>query len=504
MSFLAKILTKSINKIVQATAKFELAVDDLIDKFKDSCPPKSDLMKIVQQKNQIQTALQSILAGFNIVQTTVNVTEGIVTSVSTAVKVIKTIPVPTAVGFVGIPISVITVLADSLDKLGDILKGAKGAIKVVPSAAKTITTSAEAVITRLQALDIVLNKCIEELAEGMTDAEKNDLLNEIGNVAATAGDNSNIGLNIASEDELLAQLQPGSNNPFRYKKPGFPNPDWLLTIEYNEENDLPFPQRRIKATNVNQFDGNIYRGVIVYNIYGKKYSYSSSVKVLVEEAKFVIDSLDNNWWKRNNPEFNWPPQAPEDRETETETNTGEENNNESSVGVSTQSTGSETPPPPPPPPLAFGPNDPEPIEWPQISNPSNPIDSTIQGTIVVSEPSQSVTFIVDTGQNTGPAQNNTSNFGGTFGSGNSSNFGGTFGSPGNNNFIYQQGELGVRFDSNLGKPDNDIINLWANQQKVQRTYTYNAPGSYNYKLKVTYAVDIVPTAGAKVYFEGYE
>ena len=125
MSFLSKILTKSISKIVQATAKFELAVDDLIDKFKDSCPPKSDLMKIVQQKNQIQTALQAILAGFNTVQTTVNVTEGVVTSVSAAVKVIKAIPVPTAVGFVGIPISVITILADSLDKLGDILKGAK-------------------------------------------------------------------------------------------------------------------------------------------------------------------------------------------------------------------------------------------------------------------------------------------------------------------------------------------------------------------------------------------
>ena len=64
--------------------------------------------------------------------------------------------------------------------------------------------------------------------------------------------------------------------------------------------------------------------------------------------------------------------------------------------------------------------------------------------------------------------------------------------------------MGVRFDSNLGKPDNQIINLWADRQKAQHTYTYNAPGTYTYKLKVTYAQDIVPTAGAKVYFEGYE
>ena len=470
MSFLSKILTKSISKIVQATAKFELAVDDLIDKFKDSCPPKSDLMKIVQQKNQIQTALQAILAGFNTVQTTVNVTEGVVTSVSAAVKVIKTIPVPTAVGFVGIPISVITILADSLDKLGDILKGAKGAIKIVPSAAKTITTSAEAVITRLQALDVVLNKCIEELAEGMTDAEKNDLLNEIGNVAATAGDNSNIGLNIISEDELLAQLQPGSNNPFRYKKPGFPNPDWLLTIEYNEENDLVFPQRRIKATNVNQFEGNIYRGVIVYNIYGKKYSYSSSVKVLVEEAKFVIDSLDNNWWKRNDPEFDWPPQAAEDREVETDVEN--EGNNEE-TNINTQVTGSTevTSSTPPPPPLVFGPNDPSPLSYSQIIS-TNSIDNTIQGTAVVNEPSQSITFVINTGQL--------------------------------GDRPHQFGEIGVRFDSNLGKPDNDIINVWANKEKIERTYTYNAPGSYFYKLKVIHAENVRPNTDAKVYFEGYE
>ena len=263
MSFLAKILTKSISKIVEATSKFELAVDDLIDKFKDSCPPKDELMQIVQQKNQIQLALQSILAGFNTVQQTVNVTETLVTTVSTSVKIIKAIPFPTSVPpGVGIPINVITILADSLDKLGDLLKGAKGALKVVPSAAKTITSAAETVLTKLQALDVVLNKCIEELAEGLTDQETNELLNEIGNVAATAGDNSSIGLNIASEEDLLNRLQPGSNNPFKYRKPGFRNKDWLLTIEYNEENDLPFPQRRIRAENLNQFEGNIYRGVV--------------------------------------------------------------------------------------------------------------------------------------------------------------------------------------------------------------------------------------------------
>ena len=332
----------------------------------------------------------------------------------------------------------------------------------------------------------------------MTDQEKNDLLNEIGNVAATAGDNSNIGLNIISEEDLLAQLRPGSNNPFRYKKPGFPNPDWLLTIEFNEDNDLTFPQRRIRAENVNQFDGNIYKGVVVYNIYGKKYSYSSSVKVLVDEAKFVIDSLDNNWWKRNNPEFNWPPQAAADREVETNVE-NESNNNETNTQVTASSFNST---PPPPPPLVWGPTLPTPIEYPQILSINNALSTTRQGQIVVNEPSQSVKLIVDTGANTG-FQGSSNTFGGTFGSP-SSNQGNYDPFGNNNNTQYQSGELGVRFDSNLGKPDNRIVNVWADRQKRQYTMDYDNPGTYTYRVKVTFTQDLIPTAQPKVYFEGYE
>jgi len=488
MSFLTKILTKTVTDVVKGVAKLELAVDDILEKFEDGCPTKPELLKLIQQKNQLQSALQNINSKFTVVNNTVQTTETIVTTVDTAVKVIKVIPVPTSVPpGVGIPINVITILADSLDKLGDLLKGAKGAIKVVPQAASSITSATSTVLTRLQALDVAMNKCIEEL----------DLTpEEVQFVAATAGDNSNLSINVADENNLLARLNPNANtaNRYLYQKPGFKNADWLLTIEYNPNNEFTFPQRRIRCTNINDFEGNIYRGVTVFNNGDNNgYSYSNSVKVLVEEAQFVIDNLDDNWWKRNNPDFDWPPLYT-DRDGGADTGNQNTNNNQ-------QAPDPPPPPGPPPPPFEFGPNDPEPIEWPQITYVSNPIDSTIQGQIVINEPSQSVTFIVDTGQNTGFQQNN--QFGGQFGSGNMGNqYGG--GGWGSNNTQYQSGELGVRFDSNLGRIDNEIINVWADRQKVQRTYIYNAPGTYTYKLKITYAQDIIPTAGAKVYFEGYE
>jgi len=311
MSFLSKILIKTTTNVVKNTARFELAVDDLASKFEDSCPPKDELLKIVQQKNQIQTALENINASFNALSGTVSTTETLVTTVDTAVKVIKAIPIPTSVPpGVGIPVNVITILADSLDTLGDLLKGAKGALGIVPSISGTITSSLTSVIRKLQELDVLLNNCIDELAEGLDEQGKNDLIVEIGNVAATAGNNVDIAVNAEDELGLEGRLKPDAINKYYYRKPGFKFADWLLTLEYNEENDFDFPQRRIRCTNVNESPDNIYRFVTVFNNGDNNaYSYSNSVRVLLEEAKFVIDSLDNNWWRRNNPEFPWPVEA---------------------------------------------------------------------------------------------------------------------------------------------------------------------------------------------------
>ena len=348
MSFLSSLLIKTITKVIKNLTKFEVAIDALIDRFKASCPPKAELLNIVKQKNQIQGALENVVGAFNTVEATAETTNTIVTTVSTAVKVIKAIPIPTSVPpGVGIPINVITLLADSLDTLGDLLKGAKGALKVVPSAGKTIQEAAQTIVTKLQTLDGVLNVCIEELAQNggedggpMTQQEVNDLINEIGNVAAESGNFVNPNLNTANEDDLLSQLSPNSGNPLLYQRqptifipldpdgnytkgeidPGSGQQiikdesgrfgynagfDWRLTIEYNDDNEYSFPQRRVKATNINPSNFNIFKGINVYNIGPPigtmeergAYSYSTSVKVLIDEVKFNVDSLNVRYWQ---------------------------------------------------------------------------------------------------------------------------------------------------------------------------------------------------------------
>ena len=494
MSFLTKILTKTITDVIKGVAKLELAVDDLLEKFEGGCPPKEEMLKLVQQKNQIQGALQNINSKFNVVNSTAQTTENIVTAVSTSVKVIKAIPAPTSFppGF-GIPINVITILADALDKLGDLLKGAKGAIKVVPQAAKSITEATSGVLVKLQSLDTSLNECIEEMAQGMTDQERNELIEEINNTAATAGNNVNLNLNVIDEDLLIARLDPNANiaNRYLYRKPGFKNADWLLTLEYNPNNEFVIPQRRIRCTNINEFEGNIYRGVTVFNNGDNNaYSYSTSVKVLVDEAQFVIDDLDDNWWKRNNPEFDWPPLY-----SERDAGAGGMQNQNQQTGSSQ----APAPPGPPPPPIEFIGSDPYPIEYPQIINTGNPLQSTQQGQIRINEPSQSIKIIVDTGQNTGFQNTNTSQnypFGNTNGY-----YGGT--GYGSNSPYYQAGEIGVSWRSNLLDPTAQN-QIWAQRQKREYVHVYNEPGEYTFQLKITYTQDLVPTAQPKVYFEGYD
>jgi len=303
---ISKIIIKSITKVVKNTSKFDIVVDDLIYQFRFGCPPKPELLRLVAQKNQIQSALSNLGDTINTLQSTADNINGIISAVSSTVKVIKAIPVPTSVPpGVGIPINVITILADSLDFLGKLLDGAKGSVSIVPTSTKVIADSIRRVLEKLGELDVAINSCIEELATGLTQQEKNNLINEIGNAAATSGDFSNLELNTEEEDALVSRLSPNSTDPLIYKR-------FKLEIQYNEDNEFTFPQRRIRGvrerTNetrpatlpeknwfeprvkfFNGFVTDTYPAQTFTNLLDGGYSYSTSVKVLINEIKFRID-----------------------------------------------------------------------------------------------------------------------------------------------------------------------------------------------------------------------
>ncbi len=517
-SFLTKILTKAITKVIKDLTKFEVIIDDLIDKFKESCPPKDELLKIVQQKNQIQTALTTVTKSFNTVESTAQTTETLITTVGTAVKVIKAIPLPTSVPpGVGIPVNVITILADSLDTLGKLLDGAKGAVSVVPKAAKTISDSASIVLTKLQLLDGVLNKCIEDLAEGMTQSEKNDLITEIGNTAATAGDFENIDLNIANEDSLLAQLSPNSDNPFRYqrqptifipfedqtllsaddidrngadyavvngKRGYYAGSDWLLTIEYNANNEYSFPQRRIRAVNTNTDKNNVFKGLTVFNIgtpvnpksENGKYSYSTSVKVLIDEVKFNIDSLNLRYWSSQLVKSQLAEGINQAEEVGRD---GQVPGNSSTTGNTTTTTTTSGNSNPPPAAITIVPTNVNQsleaattleLPFPIVGN--NFTNSVRTVKVVTTVPSQSIKLTIDTGGNEIFNDYVQGDFGNA-----------EFGS-------YLQGEVTVKSNTALGTISNRVISTTSRRELRTKTFTYNDIGEYTYRFQVTEIEDI--------------
>lgn len=407
-AFLSKIIIKSITKVVKNTAKFDLAVDDLNDQFKNSCPPKEDLLRIVKQKNQIQTGLSSIVGVLTTLESTTSTAENLLTGLQTAIRVIKVLPIPTGLG---LPVGIITTFADALDTLGDVVKGGKGAIKIIPQALDTIIKSAQNIIQKLNTLDLAINVCVEELSEGMTQEEKNELISEINATAATSGDFSNDLLNSSTEDALLERLKPNSNNPLEYK--GF-----KLEIDFDANNEFSFPSRRIIGRNAEV-------GMIIYNLEDAGYSYSTSVKVLIDEIKFRIDLI---------PAFRLATLANEEVTRGGGTNNSEE---EETTPPPVETQLNPPPPPPPPPDATISGNT-------SISLPS--LNTVEAGTITVTNAPVTVKFSVTAGMGS---------------------------------------TVRGRMRYTVNDVPRDILQSLSGMTR-EETFTYSQNGTYNYELRVLF------------------
>ena len=273
MSGLNKMVFRILKKVITDSTKIEFAVEDLIKKFDSTCPPKEELLDLISQKNNLQAGLQQVINKLTPVSRVAEITDNVIDVIQVGLTIFKAIPSP--------PFAPTGLLASSIDELDDFLKKAEGTVNIVPQITDTVIDISNNLIIKLQQLETLLSKCVEDLSEGMTPEEKNTLIKEIN--TATVIDKEN-------EDNLLDRLKPGASDPYLYQKTGYPTADWQIIIEHDQANEFSFPSRRVKAINTNRNPSNIYRGVTVYND-SKEYSYSSSVQVLIEEIKYVIERL---------------------------------------------------------------------------------------------------------------------------------------------------------------------------------------------------------------------
>ena len=275
---------------------------------------KSNLGAIIENSNKLKSALIDLQTPLQSISSQAQTMEGIVNSVSNAIKVIKAIPIPTAFGApaVALPVKVLTILSSSLIRLDKIVETGKGTISFVGPMIKEVSGTLNQTIQAVGSLESAIQPALSmltliqstlELGPSCPDVTQDDIdqinnqiAGDLNDALLSSGDNSLSLINIEDEEALIASF------PFDYK--GF-----LLELDNNEDNNFPFPSRRIRATRDFSIDPDINEGsifvrgkfntplgeVILYNDPGDlaRFSYSTSVAVLVKEMKFKLD----NWLK---------------------------------------------------------------------------------------------------------------------------------------------------------------------------------------------------------------
>ena len=275
---------------------------------------KVAILSIISNKNTISSALITIQTPLEVLSVTGQTLDTLITAVKAAVKVIKSIPVPTAIippsGGIGVPINVLMILSSNLDQLDKLLTMGKGITSVIPPLISSVISMITSTINKLDALDQIIlpvltalsfSKVLAELGDtcpNLTSAEISavtlELSVDINLALAASGTNSIPTINVANEEDLINSLSPNANPPLIYE--GF-----TLTLETNPNNDFDFASRRIKGErdftveNIEYFlRSNKFSPLGQVTLFSDplgqgRYSYSSSVQVLFEEMKYAIN-----------------------------------------------------------------------------------------------------------------------------------------------------------------------------------------------------------------------
>ena len=154
---LAKFISKIVESITKVTFQFNKTLDVLIERFKGGCPTTDELILLIDQKNQINGALDQINQKIALLNKVAEGSEIAVQALSAGKTVIKQIPIPSSVPpGIGLPLSVTNNLADSLDNLGTLIEKEEASLASIPEALKLISKDVGEVITKLNEFKIII------------------------------------------------------------------------------------------------------------------------------------------------------------------------------------------------------------------------------------------------------------------------------------------------------------------------------------------------------------
>jgi hypothetical protein len=264
-----------IKKVATKKIRILSKITDLKSKFDNGCPTTPELVKIINQRNQLVKILTQLKKQVTQIDKTTNPLKTLVITLTTATKLLKLAPLPVAFGSpaIALPLGTIVTAGNTLNKLDTKIGGFASLILTFNAIVKYILKTIDEILAQLKILDTLVEKCAAENATAATVA------NQASNNGAPAPSinttNANLILNNllnAEESTLINNLQsPNKNDTNTYK--GF-----VLEVLLDDKNDTRFPKRYAVAKTPG--------GVVVLR--GES-SFSSSVDVLLDEIKFIID-----------------------------------------------------------------------------------------------------------------------------------------------------------------------------------------------------------------------
>lgn len=239
------------------------SVLNIISKFATECPNQKELQKIINVRNNLLKHITALKQRVQKLSTVARGLENTTRTVQLLIKVITSIPLPTAiippqVGGVGVPVSLLTKYSNTLVKLNKTLDRLIDESAAINAVIQSINAPLQVTEARLKAIDILLTDC--STGKGLAD------LAAIVNATQPKGNTGTEGTPI---DTLTGQPDP------KYTYRGY-----TLAVIQDPNSPKIAPRRFAVAKD--------RRGIIMLK--GQP-SFSSSVDILLDEIKFRIDQL---------------------------------------------------------------------------------------------------------------------------------------------------------------------------------------------------------------------
>ena len=272
-----------IKKVATKKIRILSKITDLKSKFDNGCPTTPELVKIINQRNQLVKILTQLKKQVTQIDKTTNPLKTLIITLTTATKLLKLAPLPVAFGSpaIALPLGTIVTAGNTLNKLDAKIGGFASLILTFNAIVKYILKTIDEILAQLKILDALVEKCAAEnaTAEAAIATAAATTANQASNSGAPAPSTNTINANLilnnllnAEESTLINNLQSSNKNDTNTYK-GF-----VLEVLLDDKNDTRFPKRYAVAKTPG--------GVVVLR--GES-SFSSSVDVLLDEIKFIID-----------------------------------------------------------------------------------------------------------------------------------------------------------------------------------------------------------------------